>query len=72
MKDIRECFIGRSKQLSLCIMGRKYMGGLEQKAQLKRKQKLVPAEMTRKEPDDEDDTSLSSKEGRSTIKGHPN
>ena len=42
MKDVRKCFIIRSKQLSLCIMGRKYLGGSEGKAQLKRKQKSVP------------------------------
>ena len=48
------------------------MEGLEQKAQLKRKQKLVPAETARKELDNEDDTPQSSKEERSTIKGHPN
>ena len=29
MKDVREHFIVRTKQLSLCIMGRKYVGGSE-------------------------------------------
>ena len=29
MKDVRERFIIRMKQLSLCIMGRQYMGGSE-------------------------------------------
>ena len=44
MKEVRECFIVWTKQFSLCIMGRKYLGGSKRKAQLKHKKKSVPAE----------------------------
>ena len=44
MKEVRECFIIRTKQLSLCITGRKYLGGSERKAQLKCKRKSQKAE----------------------------
>ena len=36
MSELQQKFIVRPKQLSLCIMGRKYMGGSDKKALLKR------------------------------------
>ena len=53
MKEVRECFIVRTKQLSLCITGRKYLSGYKRKAQLKCKKKSVPAETARKDPNDD-------------------
>lgn len=74
MKEVQEWFIVQMKQLSLCIMGRKYLGGSERKAQLKCKKKLVPSEMARKVPDDndDDDSPPPPKEARGTVKEHPN
>ena len=72
MKEVREHFIIRTKQLDLCITGRKYLGGSERKAQLKCKRKSVPAETTKKNPEDDDDNnhlpSPLAKEGRSAVK----
>ena len=42
MKEVWEKFIIRLKPLSLCIMGRKYLGSLERKAQLKKNRKAGP------------------------------
>ena len=76
MKEVRECFIVRTKQLSLCITGRKYLSGSERKAQLKCKKNSVPAETARKYPDNDDDNGdpppAPGTEGRSTVKEQPN
>ena len=71
IKEVWEWFIVQMKQLSLCITGRKYLGGSERKAQLKCKKKSVPSEMTRKDPDDNnnDDSPPPPKEARGTVKG---
>ena len=66
MKEVQERFIVCTKPLSLCITGRKYQGGLEWKAQLKRKRKSVPLETARKEPDEEEDNSM-----RQQVKDRP-
>ena len=49
MKEVWEKFIIKLKLLSLCIMGRKYLGGSERKAQLKKKRKLAPTDMETKD-----------------------
>ena len=76
MKEVKEKFIVRMKQLSLCITGRKYIGGSERKAQLNHKRKSVPAETAKKNPEDDDDNNNlpppPAKEGRSAVKEWPN
>ena len=75
MKEVREHFIVRTKQLSLCITGRKYLDGSERTPQLKCKKKSVPAETTRRDPDDDDNGDpppAPEKEGISAVKEQPN
>ena len=61
MKEVQECFMVHTKQLSLCIMGRKYQSGTERIAKLKRKRKSVPSEMARKDPSNNDNNGTQQK-----------
>ena len=48
MSELQWQFIVRPKQLSLCITGRKYMGGSDRKAQLKRRHDSMSGDIQKK------------------------
>ena len=49
MLNVQKKYMVRLKQISVCIMGRKYLGGRQ-----KKKRKNPPAEAEMKDPDDDD------------------